>query len=646
MDNLLLLCVTGWLLATDGISSPSPKAFADHFEMSSRMVDAIVEYKVSDAGVWSRGGQIRFPVLRAGKDDTYGSWKVPMMPQAEVKVDRRALSPGVVQDVRIGPALSVIICHADEGIQVRRDIFPAQTACALLERIAISNMTERTKMISVSHRVSEVSSNGVFGGVVCTYSVAGAGDCRLAAGQSVEYCAVAHGRGENDPCYFPDVASEWASRMELWRRSGNLMTLETPSPEMNMLFRMVKFRSMESCYFTRAGVIHSPGGYNRYLASIWANDQMEYACPFLAMMGDATAVEAAKTCCRWFARRMNKAFESIPSSIIAEDRGFWNGAGDRGDQAMMAHGATRVALACGDIDFAREIEPFVAWCLEFSRRKKTLEGVVASDSDELEGRLPAGKANLCTSALHYDALLRGADLLDALGFDRQRAADYRLRASRLADAIQRVFARSVEGYETYRYYEGNDVLRSWIAIPLCFGINTRSSGTVDAVFSPRLWDGTGLRSVSTASGYWDRSTLYAFRGAFFAGYADAALPYLKDYTSARLLGKHVPYPIEAVPEGNASHLAAESALYARVFTEGVLGITPVGLGAFHIKPSLPKAWNRVALRRIRAFGAMFDIELLRDGPDIRLNVYSGSPLRCCRTEVFVEGGGCTVKVDW
>ena len=49
------------------------------------------------------------------------------------------------------------------------------------------------------------------------------------------------------------------------------------------------------------------------------------------------------------------------------------------------------------------------------------------------------------------------------------------------------FAWNVEGYETYRYYDGNDVLRSWICIPLTMGIYDRAEGTVSALFSDKLW---------------------------------------------------------------------------------------------------------------------------------------------------------------
>jgi hypothetical protein len=41
--------------------------------------------------------------------------------------------------------------------------------------------------------------------------------------------------------------------------------------------------------------------------------------------------------------------------------------------------------------------------------------VVFSDSDELENRFPAGKANLNTSSLYYDALISAVQLGKLLG---------------------------------------------------------------------------------------------------------------------------------------------------------------------------------------------------------------------------------------
>lgn len=547
---------------------------------------------------------------------------------SEVKVDGRNLSCGVVEHVKIGAALVTEIDHGDEEIRETRTLFPALSATAFLEHVALRNESGAAKTVEVAALVRNDEGTGVFGRLICESFVAGSGRFRLAPGAVLKYARCVAGRAESAPRYYPDAEAELAARVTLWREAAETLVLETPSPEINMLFRFAKFRTLESLYATRAGLIHSPGGAH-YLAAIWANDQIEYACPLLAYLGHPAATEAMKTCCRWFAQRINDGYSPIPSSLIAENRSFWNDAGDRGDQAMMAHGVARAVMSLGDAAFADEMKPFILWCLEFGRRKTGADGVVFSDCDELEGRLPAGKANLCTSSLQYDALMRTADL----------TGDAKLRdeARNLEASIERYFGAQVEGFETYRYYEGNDRLRSWIAIPLCFGIDRRVKGTADAIFSDRLWDGVGLKSVSGESGYWDRSTLYAFRGLTFCGMANAVLPRVEAYSRERLLGRHVPYPVEAQPEGDGRHLAAESALFARVFIEGFFGIVPTGLHSFTVKPNLPKVWERAALRNIKAYGAEFDLELIRHNGKIIVRMTEGMPARCIVGRELHEG---------
>ena len=307
---------------------------------------------------------------------------------------------------------------------------------------------------------------------------------------------------------------------------------------------------------------------------------------------------------------MNKDWKPIPGSIIAEGKDIWNGTGDRGDAAMIAYGASRYVMARGDKAEAQKLWPLIKWCLAYCNHKLNAAGVVLSDHDELEGRFPAGKANLCTSSLYYDALLSTAMLAPELG-EGKLAAGYRKQAGQLRQAMNKYFAGPVEGFDTYAYYEGNTVLRAWICIPLVMGINERATGTIKALFSPRLWTENGLLTQAGDNTFWDRSTLYALRGVYYAGETEKATDYLHRYSETRLLGDHVPYAIEAWPEGGQRHLSAESGLYGRILTEGLFGIRPTGLRSFSLKPHLPKAWDHAALRHIRAFAADFDIRLER-----------------------------------
>ena len=253
----------------------------------------------------------------------------------------------------------------------------------------------------------------------------------------------------------------------------------------------------------------------------------------------------------------------------------------------------------------------IEWCLEFCNKKINEDGVVASDSDELEGRFPAGDANLCTSSLYYDALNSAVYLGKELKKPSSQLKIYAKQAKKLKENIEKYFGAKVEGFDTYQYYRGNDVLRSWICIPLTVDIFDRKDGTIGALFSPRLWTDNGLLTQAGSETFWDRSTLYALRGVYAAGETEKATEYLKFYSSRRLLGDHVPYAIEAWPEGNQRHLSAESGLYCRIITEGLFGIRPSGFDSFVFTPHMPDEWNEISLSNIRAFGNDFNISVVR-----------------------------------
>ena len=82
----------------------------------------------------------------------------------------------------------------------------------------------------------------------------------------------------------------------------------------------------------------------------------------------------------------------------------------------------------------------------------------------------------------------------------------------------------------------------------------------------------------------------------------------------------MPYPVEAWPEGDQRHLSSESALYCRIFTEGLFGLYPTGLDRFRCTPRLPDGWPRMALRSVRAFNRNFDVEVERRGETLHLIV--------------------------
>ena len=402
------------------------------------------------------------------------------------------------------------------------------------------------------------------------------------------------------------------------------------------MFAFAKIRGAESIYRTKGGFMHGPGG-EAYYAAIWANDQAEYINPFFPFVGYSIGNQSALNAYWHFARFMNKDYKAIPSSIIAEGVGTWHGAKDRGDAAMIAYGAARYARARGDRGEARQLWPLIEWCLEYCRRQLTADSVVASNSDELENRFPSGDANLCTSSLYYDALRSAVMLGKELGVSSGRLRAYEKQSQQLFSAIECHFGAEIEGYHSYRYFAGNEVLRSWICIPLTMGIYTRAEGTIKALFSNRLWTENGLLTQAGTETYWDRSTLYALRGTLAAGEIERGLTFLKHYSQTRLLGEHVPYAIEAWPEGDQRHLSAESGLYCRVFTEGLFGIRPTGFNSFELTPRLPREWKHMALRHIRAFGHNFDITIRRSGT--RLIVFVDDAAHHIHLKRTIKEGG-------
>ena len=144
--------------------------------------------------------------------------------------------------------------------------------------------------------------------------------------------------------------------------------------------------------------------------------------------------------------------------------------------------------------------------------------------------------------------------------------------------------------------------------------------------------------------FWDRSTLYGFRGAFAAGYADKALEYLKKFSTIRLLGEHVPYVVEAWPEGGQRHLAAESGLYCRIITEGLLGFRPTGFRSFTLTPQMPTEWNEYSPGNIYACtDSPINIEVSRNGKG-KLLVRIEKNRKTIKTYTIKSGETIKVKV--
>lgn len=588
----------------------------DHIEMSGLKVSTVVRYGVAEDGSFLLSRGMVWPMLRTVPNDTHASLmrKMGWNPLENVLLGGYAIKEKV-QSITLDGVMTVkSLCPVRSGnVELTRMLFPSTTKPAFIEKYSLKNISENPVTIEINKVRNEVKTpteRGTKGSYTIVQELKSDIFRELNPQEEVCFYVTTTGYEEGEKEFDFDCEDELQARRNLINELWNNLVLKTPDPVINTMFTFAKIRGAESIYDTAGGLLHSPGGES-YYAAIWANDQAEYINPFFPFLGYDKGNESALNAYNHFARFMNDEYKPLPSSIIAEGTDVWGGAGDRGDAAMIAYGAGRYALARGDKAEAEHLWPLIEWCLEFCNKKINEDGVVASDSDELEGRFPAGDANLCTSSLYYDALNSAVYLGKELKKPSSQLKRYATQAKKLKENIEKYFGAKVEGFDTYQYYKGNDVLRSWICIPLTVDIFDRKEGTIDALFSPRLWTDNGLLTQAGSETFWDRSTLYALRGVYAAGETEKATEYLKFYSNRRLLGDHVPYAIEAWPEGNQRHLSAESGLYCRIITEGLFGIRPSGFDSFVFTPHMPDEWNEISLSNIRAFGNDFNISVVR-----------------------------------
>jgi hypothetical protein len=636
---------------------------SDHIEMSGKGISAWLQYGVDISGKLQITRTLVFPAFRTVPNDTHSSlmytftdtdlprFFINQVPwKATTFNGRHTLDqPEQINNIRINGSLEIEsqtvpvkqkinptsfekVSGSNKetafAVSVKRKLFPSPDKPLFVEKLVFQNTSEQSIRITMEalHREitldTSITVNGPHRIIVSTIND---GTVNLKPKDSAVFAIVYYALHATQIIPEVNIFTEENSRKSRVAEILAHLQLKTPDTILNTAFNFAKIRTTESIYSTKGGLMHGPGGLS-YYAAIWANDQAEYANPFFAFLGDDVATRAVMNSFRLFAKYMNSDYKPIPSSIIAEGTDFWNGAGDRGDQAMIAYGASRFALANGNIDSAKVLWPLIEWSLEYCKRHINSEGVVTSDCDELEGRFPAGSANLCTSSLYYDALISASLLGKALGLPKTQTDTYKVDAKKMKASIEKYFGSTVEGFETYRYFKENTVLRSWICVPLTVRIFERKEATINALFSPRLWTDDGLATQAGDKTFWDRSTLYALRGVFAAGKTEKALQYLKAYSYRRLLGNHVPYPVEAFPEGNQRHLAAESALYCRIYTEGLFGIRATGFRTFTCTPRLPIAWPKMELKHIKAFQTDFDLSVERMNGKLKITISSNEKI--------------------
>ncbi len=602
-----------------------PADHTDFIEMSGLYTSAIVTYGIC-GGELTLHRHLVFPMLRIFPNNTHGSLQcdVPAELVPTVLLDGEALSeyPSAIF-LKDG---AVSVTSYDGKLLVGHSIFPSVDKAAVCERVALENCGDIPVRLSVTN-TDPVTFHRVRGPlginlVERTATWDAPADGLLLPGGKATLHIFYTGRVVNQPpVALTDTYDEYAKRVARAEALTTPLTLSTGCDLLDTMFRFAKLRAGESIFRTRGGDVHSPGG-GHYYAAVWCNDQVEYAGPWHAWTGDEILLGAAYNAYAWYYPHMDDAYEPVPTSIIAEGLDFWNGAKDRGDAAMYLFGASRYALVSGRLGEDMALWKAIQWCGEYCLRKMDNDvhkGLIPSDSDELEGRLPSGLINLSTNMLALGGFRTSAALADELG-EHDLAETYRKAAATIEAETEIYFAGEVHGFDTYKYYDGNETLRSWICLPLCMDIATHAKGTADAITSPYLYSKAGQLSEEGTSVAWDRSTLYGLRGMFRAavildtesqeqGLAlrCQAFDYLTAYCESRLIGDHVPYAIEAYPEGGKRHLSAESALFCQIVTEGILAVQPLGFKSFSFNTVIPEASAHFTLTNIHAFGETFDL---------------------------------------
>ncbi len=624
--------ISGEREITFDIDNKANLPYTDNIEMAGKRVAGIVKYSIDKERKLSLDREIFFPQLHEFKtsEDTWyhdyraylkGEYTDELLPKLYIKNEQ--FVPGAVKTISINGVLSIVHHPSKNGLMLSRSLFPSMDERLFVEMWTIKNSTDTTMKIRAGNTSLKFNDYGAKGKYSRHIYTDAPEHLTLKPSEEATFSLMIKAKIEGE--VFPEEAvnETLASRKAFISSMAGSLILDTPNPVLNTLFEFSKIRASESIFESELGLIHSPGG-GRYYVGIWANDQAEYINPFFPYLGYEAGNISAMNTFKAFAKETNSDYKNIRYAFEIEGlvKPFLK---DRGDAAMIAFGATHYAMAMGDKQIAEELWPLISWCLEYCNRKLNDEGVVMSESDEMEGRIETGNSNLSTSSLYYGALNHAQDLARALNKTKALQNTYKEQAKRLKVAIEHYFGAHVEGLDTYRYYKGHKYLRHWICLPLVVGINERQAGTVEALFD-RLWTDNGVHvekhsdNEAITKVFWDRGTLYALRGTFASGEIKKSLEKLEQFSKKRLLGNRVPYVVEAYPEGNMAHLSAESGLYCRVFTEGIFGITPTGLKSFTCVPRLPERWSYMYLNRIKAFGEDFSIKVNSAGKKIRVTV--------------------------
>jgi hypothetical protein len=537
----------------------------------------------------------------------------------ELRIDNVILKTGSPSSVTFDGMLTFTYPE-NKGISVTRAIYPSNTNALVIEEWQLMNSSAKAVKMSVSatRQVKYTDQE-----IVVVRTCAGIEPVSVEPGGTLSFTVTLQGKKIAAPDGVPDVVRERQERLDManwaWKGPGRL---ETPDPALDLAFALQKFHILECPAETWKGTITHNGSL-RYSPGVWANDPVEYSSPVFPFFGDDKLNDASLNMYRiWMDYCREHGIKPFPGSF--EHAALKLVQQERGDDAMVLYGLSKFLLFLGDPKAAAEMWPLIEFSAQSVQSHLTKDGIIASETDEMEGRYPTGDANLSTSSLAYAGYRQAAHLARDLG-KKSVEIDFNKRADALRKAIETYFGAEIEGFKTYRYFKENTTLRGWILLPIAMGINERQEATIAALLSDKLWprrmEGADILAESTRPTEWARETYYALRVLFKAGRTEVALDQTRRVVKAQVFGEMGPYPDE-----DAIDMLCPGSLYPRVFTEGVFGIVPTGLKSFTCTPWLPKDWPQMALRDLRAFGQSWDLVVERVGDKQKITVSSGGKI--------------------
>jgi len=294
------------------------------------------------------------------------------------------------------------------GVVVTRTVYPSMTKALVIEEWQVRNTTGKRVAVTVApaRTVKPVGED-----IAIVWSCPGVKTAAVKAGGVLSFATCVQARLAAEPDLAVNVAAERGARRALaeaaWSGPGRL---ETPEPALDVAFALQKLHVLETPIETIKGIITHNGSLT-YSPGIWANDPVEYSSPVFPFFGDAELNRASMNMYRvWQDYCQENGIIPFPGSF--EGPGLKLVQRERGDDAMVLYGLSKFLLFQGDRAAAEELWPLI----EFSAAsvlRHTTNGIIASRTDEMEGRYPTGKANLSTSALAYGGYRQAARLAQA-----------------------------------------------------------------------------------------------------------------------------------------------------------------------------------------------------------------------------------------